>query len=294
MCQPLTAYAADDLDRLRDGLNTQRQEYTTVAADAETLAVKESRKAGDVKLDRVLQESWQAYDACYLRDRNAGLFTADQNLKKNAKGYSSAIHTRQNPNGDRNGYECPEERDYYPYWHPSVWKDVAILTNRLELCDQLTNASSNVVAKSLCVEYYPTGSGQVQKHWSRWNNAKDCADNGGTWTPLYNYLEKAAQFKSQAACEANGKQYAWAVPYDSTNVKRAECLRLLDKPECREAERTRSNHLGNTPDGRPASYRWQLPYFASQKAHKCVLRVRYNISTDDYDYNLNASFNQKK
>ena len=63
-----------------------------------------------------------------------------------------------------------------------------ILTNRLELCEQLANASSNVVARSLCVEYYQ-GSGHVQKHWLSWNNAKNCAENDGSWTPLYNYLE---------------------------------------------------------------------------------------------------------
>jgi hypothetical protein len=55
-----------------------------------------------------LHENQEWYAACKARQRNKGLFTADQNLQGDA-----AIYTRQNPNGARSGLECPEERYYF-------------------------------------------------------------------------------------------------------------------------------------------------------------------------------------
>ena len=56
--------------------------------------------------------------------RVLGLFTADQELKGDLP-----IYTRQNPAGTRRGLEVPEERDYYPYWGPTPWKDIAIMVS---------------------------------------------------------------------------------------------------------------------------------------------------------------------
>ncbi len=187
-CQPKTDFSENNLNRIRDGLRTNSQGYTNMRED--TSIGHEQRKQQDVKIDLGLQETWESYDQCNYRSRNAGLFTADQNLKNNDKGYSSAVFTRQNPNGARSGYECSEERDYYPYWHPSMWKDITILTSNISDCERMTKESFNMRPKHLCIEVYNDGT---QKHWSKWNNQQDCQANNGKWIELHNYLEKATR-----------------------------------------------------------------------------------------------------
>ena len=105
-----------------------------------------------------------------------GLFTADQVLRRNDRqDYSSAIYTRQNPNGNRRGYECPEERDYYPYWHPTPWRDIAILADNETQCEMYRRESNNRVPRGICQETY-RDTGDL-KYWSTYNNERDCRNN---------------------------------------------------------------------------------------------------------------------
>ena len=98
------------------------------------------------------------------RDRNNGLFTADQNVNDEAR------TTRQNPNGGRSGTENSEERDYYPYFTPTPWKDIVALTSNISRCVDYQIGSQNVAARGIC-------DGQVGE-----NNEEDCLNAGGAWT----------------------------------------------------------------------------------------------------------------
>jgi len=117
--------------------------------------------------NRGLHEPTAFYQACNNRERNKGLFTSDQNLNAN-----DATRTRQNPNGARSGLECPEERDYYPYWAPSPWKDLMVMTNNLAQCAYYQQHSQNVEARGYCTG----GNGDNQP-----NNEAGCTAAGGTW-----------------------------------------------------------------------------------------------------------------
>lgn len=62
------------------------------------------------------------------------MFTADQQLAADRP-----FNTRQNAAGAIYGYEIPEERDYFPYWGPTPWKDIAIMVSNQETEELMKN-----------------------------------------------------------------------------------------------------------------------------------------------------------
>ncbi|KAL6056535.1 FAD/FMN-containing dehydrogenase [Balamuthia mandrillaris] len=179
-----------------------------------------------------MHEPYEYYQACKVRPRNQGLFVADQNPG------NQATRTRQNPGGTRRGFECPEERDYYPYWYPSPWKDIAVLVDDSDDCDYFTTNSQNKRAKGYC-------------SLPQFATEKTCLDGGGRWD-----------------------WFTWGI----------------GEPDCFVMRRDdRDNHLGNSGGGPYTSmYNWTIPDDVNER---CVLRIRYNISTGDYSRNLDYRHN---
>lgn len=230
-------------DYVRDGVTT------TTIPDNPTLCTGQNCD-NDTRYG--MNENYTYYRNCKLRERNQGLFTADQQLNDSPR--PTARFTRQNPTGTRRGYECPEERDYYPYWQPTPWMDIAVLTNNASRCPFYQAESQNVKSRWRCVVpdvalLVGATAGNVMIP----NNEADC---------------RAFRFP---AGSANGLQAVWQeVPAFG-----------LPPPDCRETQFSRDNHLGNGIGGNPLVYNWTVANWTI--SDKCVMRLRYNISTGEYD-----------
>eukprot|EP00002_Diphylleia_rotans_P005128 TRINITY_DN141_c0_g1_i1.p1 TRINITY_DN141_c0_g1~~TRINITY_DN141_c0_g1_i1.p1 ORF type:complete len:680 (-),score=72.00 TRINITY_DN141_c0_g1_i1:242-2281(-) len=244
-CEVVVQYMCNDNTAGTWGNAELRDGTPTDANDAATDRMNEA----DAKNPRFgYHETVEYYKACTTRRRNQGLWLADQNIPTTG----SAAQTRQNPNAARRGWECPEERDYYPYWHPTPWKDIAILTSRPDRCRLYTANSQNVAPRFECLVPPPAGSPP------------------GTRIPSVH--------TQQAPCEVDGHLWtqtpAWGVA----------------APQCLSAPWGRDNHLGNTLGGHMPRYLWTVPSEANGLA--CVLRLRYNISTAETPWELDASRNK--
>jgi len=202
-------------------------------------------------------ESQDYYNLCSMTQRNLGLYTAAQDVLGDpgtgqdapaGVAGAGAIATRQNPDGNRRGYECDEERDYYPYWRASPWVDIAIFTNTPERCEQYMTQSQNVMGRGMCDVGDPNllVAKVATVGWIP-SNPDDCATMGYTW------------------------------------VQNAVPAHNVAPPACVESMPQRDNHNGNT-DGTAAGqvagfnsvFNWTIPSLAGDN---CVVRVRYNISS---------------
>jgi len=239
VCQVVIQYMCgttedDPLELIRDGTTTNTITATT---------------AGAADLTEGMHESLQSYLNCETRDRNMGLYIADRATQGGLNpNRASAIYTRQDNNGDRSGLECSEERDYYPYWHPSQWKDVAILTSQTQFCDFYQSNSQNVKEKGYCGD--KTNLGVQQEP----NNEKECNDNGFDWI----------------------EQPSWG-------LNAPECLQV---PWSRENQL--GNGVDGHPNQYNWTMPKGVEPCVKTDNCVCVLRMRYNVSTIENGYpNMN-------
>lgn len=207
----------------------------------------------DVKYGR--HESYAYYQECKATERNKGLFQASQNPNGN-----EATKTRQDPGGNRQGYECAEERDYYPYWRPSPWKDVAIFTKDTAKCAALAAESANVKSRFYC------SVPQVVKEANNFGNGLGKTPN--------NY----------DACMALEDS-----TNDGGNITSAEWIEVppngWPEPVCLQSEASRPNHLGLIGNTKQWTHMWKVPQALVESGEEemgCVFRLRYNI-TEDFD-----------
>lgn len=72
MCQKDVNSPTGTSDTYRNGVKTQTQNYNKPQSLKETKAARDKRKTDAVDQTKVLQESWDWYDKCYVRERNKG------------------------------------------------------------------------------------------------------------------------------------------------------------------------------------------------------------------------------
>jgi len=237
-CEVILQYACED--DLRDGEVTN-----TIPARSENC--KDNNCNTDYRFG--MHEDFQSYQHCSLRERNKGLFTADRNLRG-----SDARFTRQENNGARYGYECNEERDHYPYWHPTIWKDIAIFTDDTSRCEYYQQESENVKGRWYC---------HVSDEFL--NDNYDPAKKNNAIIPT-----------NKDSCEAlEGAEWKPSEPHKYPNGAN------MTVPVCEEAPYQRDNHHGNGDSRYFVGYKWTVPEHLIHSS--CAVRIRYNITSSDYD-----------
>ena len=282
-CQVIIQYACEDtLDpdgtyAFRDG----KKRYTGAprdgtprdVKDAATDLIKDINDEKNGKADTTenrrfgLHETQKHYLDCRTRRRNGGLFTADQKVnRRDARG------TRQNPNGNRYGFECPEERDYYPYWHPTPWVDIAVVTSnyREEKIQYYNENSQNNIGKGYCKATETLEAKSDEK----------------------NMKAKGEWYNNYFACKGHGHQWVNASahnqPFEVVRGGFGRANHLGNVGMAGENQTGMSAHPAFPSANSPNRYHWKIPDKGPAGAKDCVLRLRYNISTSDYNGWMNG------
>lgn len=250
-----------------------------------------------------LHEPANYYQSYYTRKRNSGLYTDDQKLTADR-----AIYTRQNPGGTRRGLEVPEERDYFPYWGPTPWKDIAIMVsdNKTEKLMKDYVNDKHYGFKYMCImdsgvhgnpKCPPDNNNRASVRCvGPYITQEDCKKHKGRWVRfITNYLEKTGGVLSTCHGEGNEK-LSRGVPYEAHKISQgsdnpSQFVLLHESPEVIFAPSTVVNHNGISSNGKFSSYKWKVPCFPTNITQRCVLRIRYNITSDDVPREFNASNN---
>ena len=253
-----------------------------------------------------MQESFAHYDLNSHTQRNMGLYTADQQLNRNDR-----RATRQNPNGDRYGLEVQEERDYYPYWAPSPFVDVAVLSDSASTTPCFKSTSETVGCSQRCMFY--------MNNTMNWNTKGYCDVNHATGAVADKINTKAYQankwYNNAADCAANvdakGNALVW---YEVSHADNIGTDQPTNNFVCAHTQFARVNQLGNAAPGSVVSQTaqtiapvqnevnsgvnanrlmWTVPNVMTAKAatyfpsmttayQSCSLRMRYNLSSGDF------------
>lgn len=283
----------------RDGIPRDENDAATDTIpdneDAATPDTVEDRRFG-------MHENWDYYQLCEHTERNKGIYTADQNVKRNDQ-----RGTRQNPNGNRRGLECPEERDYYPWWHPSPWIDIAVLSDSADKttvchandfsgctkrCQYYMENTMNFNAKGYCDANHTTQTVQDKLNSQKWNqrdwynNKEECVGAGWAWYEVSHNDNLALNRDEGFVCAHTGFARANHLgnSYDSSVVSQTEA-------------QTNPAYIADTKAVQGLNgnrFMWTIPeipltksanYFSPDmdSAYKsCALRIRYNISSADF------------
>jgi hypothetical protein len=212
-------------------------------------------------------EPYDFYMKARGRKRNLGVYTANQ-LNANDNNKKTAVFTRQRNNGGNNnngrfGFEVPEERDFYPYWHWSPWRDLMVQTSDTTRCPYYQYESQNVAPKGECVTSPPYLCENYEHcRKQQYNNGNNNGNNDAATD--YQFPNNPKECASYPSVEETIDTAEW-VQQQSYKISALDIVG--NNLQCMTAQHGRTNHLGSTDTGEAPSYDLIMPNAALRYPH---------------------------